>query len=295
MTGDLRKLTLEQFRTFLLVAEHHSFTSAASVLHRTQTTLTRQVQGMEDVIGTRLFVRSRGHVEGLTDAGKRLLPLARKILSTVEDARDLLNTNGISGQIRVGVMDDVDISWLNDLIARFRHAHPDCDVRAVSDFSVRLERRLLEGELDLALTKQLAGRSSPSGSARTLRHEPLIWACGPGFRWEDARPLPLVVFHEGCVYRRHLTRMLASHGIASQVVYDGQSYASVRDATFSGLGVTALAESQVKAGGLGSLTRIGPHVLPELGSVEIVVRHARGRASPARQAFSRLLMQHASA
>ncbi|MDO4232458.1 MAG: LysR family transcriptional regulator [Lautropia sp.] len=294
MTGDLRKLTLDQFRTFLLIAEHQSFTTAAQMLHRTQTTLTRQIQGMEDVLGTRLLHRTRGHVEGLTDTGKRLLPLARKIVSTVDDACESFGTQAISGRIRIGVMDDVDIGWLHALISRFRQAHPECDVRAVSDFSIRLEKRLLDGELDLALTKQLA-RSPSSGPGHVLRRESLVWASGPGFRWEGQQPLPLVLLHEGCVYRRHLIRQLDALGIASKVAYDGQSYASIRDAVFAGLGITALAESQVKAGGLKPLRRLGPHTLPNLGAVDFIVRNARGQASAARKAFLHMLMQHASA
>lgn len=293
MTGDLRRLTLDQFRTFLLIAEHQSFTSAAKEQHRTQTALTRQVQSMEEVLGGRLFVRSQGHVNGLTDVGRRLLPHARKILATVEDAWDACRMQDVSGSIRIGVMDDVDIGWLNELISRFRGVYPDCDVRAISDFSVRLEKRLLDGEIDLALTKQLA-RNASSGLDRALRREELIWASGPGFRWDGCSALPLVVFHEGCVYRRHLTRQLESLGIASRVVYDGQSYVNIREAVFSGLGITALPESQVTASGLKRLQRLCEHQLPDLGAVEIVVRTGGGPASDARKAFMQMLIQYAA-
>ena len=51
-------------------------------------------------------------------------------------------------------MDDFDISWLNELLGRFRATHPDCDVRAISDFSARLEQRLEGEEIDVAIIKR---------------------------------------------------------------------------------------------------------------------------------------------
>ena len=155
MTADLRRLTLEQLRAFVSIADHRSFTNAARLQMRTQAAVTRQIKSMEDILGQRLFRRSRGHVEGLTDAGLKLFPFAQKILGTVDDAWVSLKTPLVSGNIRVGIMDDFDISWLNELLGRFRATHPDCDVRAISDFSARLEQRLEGEEIDVAIIKKL--------------------------------------------------------------------------------------------------------------------------------------------
>lgn len=286
MRGDVRRLTLDQIRAFVSIAEHQSFTSAARLQMRTQTALTRQIKSMEDVFGARLVRRSRGHVEGLTEAGQRLLPFAHRILATVDDAWTSLDGPALSGAIRVGIMDDIDVSWLNRLLAHFNVVHPECDVRAISDFSVRLERRLEAGEIDVAIIKQL-GTDDRAPCEGLLRREPLVWVAGPGFRWEPPRPLPVVAFHEGCIYRGSLLRRLEDMGIATQVVYDGQSYSNVREAVFAGLGITVLAESQARAGGLKRLRQIGGRPLEDLGTVEIVVRCAKGRGSPVLRAFMR--------
>ncbi len=288
---DLRRLTLEQIRAFVAVAEHQSFTNAARSRMRTQTALTRQIRSMEDALGERLLKRSRGHVEGLTDAGQRLLPFALKILATVDDAWTSLQRPSVSGRIRVGIMDDIDVGWLNELVSRFRTSHPDCDVRAVSDFSARLERRLENREIDIAIIKQLVPVEAVP-SAGVLRREALVWAAGPGFRPDPERLLPLVVFHEGCAYRRHLLEILEAKGIRSQVVYEGQSYANVLAAVRAGFGITALAESQVEAGGLLRLQRLGDVDLAELGTVEIVLRQAAGRSNAALKAFARAIELH---
>lgn len=57
----------------------------------------------------------------------------------------------------------------------------------------------------------------------------------------------------------------------------------------AGFGVTALAESQVEAGGLLRLQRLGDVDLAELGMVEIVLRQAVGRSNAALKAFARAI------
>lgn len=78
-------MNLHQLRTFCEVAGVHSFTKAARNLHYAQSTVTSQIQNLEDFLGTPLFERgSRGIV--LTDAGVRLLPYANAMLSLAESA-----------------------------------------------------------------------------------------------------------------------------------------------------------------------------------------------------------------
>ena len=49
----------EQIRTFLAVAAHGSFVEAAARLHVTQSTVSSRVQGLEQYLDVRLFVRNR--------------------------------------------------------------------------------------------------------------------------------------------------------------------------------------------------------------------------------------------
>lgn len=285
-----RQLTLEQLRSFLLIAEHRSFTRAAGERQRTQTALSRQISNLEEVFGERLFIRSRGHVAGLTPAGQRLLPHARQILTMVDEAWESLQKPAIEGRIRVGVMDDVNMGWLNTLLSRFKAAHPGCEVRAISDFSVRLARRMEDGELDVALLKYLQGKTRMPG-ARLLWREPLIWARGAGFHRDEGAPLPLILFHEGCIYREHLQQALHRQGIATQVVYEGQSHANVGAAVFAGLGITALPQSQVEAAGLLPCPQLNDRALPRLGNVDFVVRCRPTSTDAALRRFLDMLMR----
>src|SRR3982750_4079458 len=76
----------ENLRSFLEVAEHGSFTVAASKLNLAQSTVSARIRGLEDQLGRRLFVRDRDGVT-LTQAGKQFLPHASAITRTWEQAR----------------------------------------------------------------------------------------------------------------------------------------------------------------------------------------------------------------
>ena len=79
-------MNLSQLRAFVAVVEHNSFSSAARVLGVSQPAVTMQVQGLESDVGATLLDRYYRKVE-LTEAGRALLPFARDILSTLEEAQ----------------------------------------------------------------------------------------------------------------------------------------------------------------------------------------------------------------
>lgn len=78
-------------RYFVAVAEHLSFTKAARALFVSQPSLSRQIQQLEDRLGTRLFVRTRTEVR-LTRTGEILLTAARRQLADWEQITRIVRT-----------------------------------------------------------------------------------------------------------------------------------------------------------------------------------------------------------
>src|SRR5262245_53441194 len=80
------RLTLQQLRYFLAVAETRHCTQAAERVGVAQPSLSTQIRALESGLGAPLFNRVRGNVS-LTAAGETLLPVARRILADVDVAR----------------------------------------------------------------------------------------------------------------------------------------------------------------------------------------------------------------
>ena len=79
-------MELRLLRYFLTVAREGSITNAASALHITQPTLSRQMQELEEELGQPLLVRGSRSVS-LTGEGMLLRKRAEEILELVEKAQ----------------------------------------------------------------------------------------------------------------------------------------------------------------------------------------------------------------
>lgn len=288
MTGIERRISLEQLRSFVCVAEQGSFVAAAERLSRTQSTLTHQIQTLEDILGERLLARSRGHFGGLTPQGQQFLPHAREVLASLDSACRSVGRPSLHGSVRIGVMDDFHISGLIGLIAAFRSQHRQMEVSIVSDLSSSLKARLERGELDLALIKQtLAPGQAPSPEA--LQIEQLHWVSADSFRWDRATPLPVIAFHPGCAYRQLMEKKLRELNIRYRIAYAAHNYHHVRAAIRAGLGLSVLPSRQLEEG-CAIVDQLGDQPLPGLGFSQLLVQ-TREPSGDNTRAFKALLVR----
>jgi monoterpene epsilon-lactone hydrolase len=76
---------LRHLRAFVAVAEELNFGRAAERLYVSQPALSRQIRGLEQLVGCELLRRSTHSVE-LTLAGEALLERSRRLLRDVDEA-----------------------------------------------------------------------------------------------------------------------------------------------------------------------------------------------------------------
>ena len=88
---------------FLMVAREDNITRAATLLHITQPTLSRQLMQLEEELGTKLFIRSNHNVL-LTDEGLLFRRRAQDIVSIMEKAKGEItqSTDTLTGMISLG-------------------------------------------------------------------------------------------------------------------------------------------------------------------------------------------------
>ena len=98
----LDSLTLDQIRLFLAVADAGSFSKAAKQLTRAQSAVTYGIQKLEAQFGIPLFDRTT-YRPALTEAGRALLPRARRITEETNAFRDTARSlaSGLEAELTI--------------------------------------------------------------------------------------------------------------------------------------------------------------------------------------------------
>ncbi len=144
------------FRYFVAVAEEQHFSRAALRLGITPPTLTHQIKKLEGQLNTKLFKRKGNtHVE-LTEAGIRLLDIARPILQQVEEAKFIAQrtARGEIGRVRVGYMLAVTCAGvMQKLLARFQQENPAIEIVMHRLVPMAQIAGILRKDLDVGFTR----------------------------------------------------------------------------------------------------------------------------------------------
>ncbi len=142
-----RPLTLDSLRAFEAVARRLSFSAAADELHLTQPAVSRQIKGLEDELGTALFIRGTRRVE-LSTVGATLRQAVVPLLESLDRAvHDIRRRRG-RPQVSLSTFASFATLWLLPRLAAFQQTQPDFDIRISA--TDRLNE-LDDPELDLLL------------------------------------------------------------------------------------------------------------------------------------------------
>lgn len=144
-------MDIEQVKTFVAVVAHGSFQEAANRVHVTQSTVSARIQGLEQYLNARLFVRNRAGAT-LTAAGRRFLRHAKTLVLTLEQARhDVGLPSRFRASLTIGARIALWDGFLPVWAGRMRERAPDVSLSCEIGFEEDLMRRVIEGTLDLAL------------------------------------------------------------------------------------------------------------------------------------------------
>lgn len=229
-------LDLELLKTLVCVVEEGSFTRAARRVHRTQSTVSQQVRKLEQSVGKTLLLRDRaGGNVSVTEDGELMLAYARRLLAIAGEAEHVFSAPRSARVLRLGVPEDFDVSRLTVLLAEFAASHEEVRLETVSGMSAELRAGLASGDLHLALVKREPG----DGACLAAWPERLVWVDGRRRNGESG-PVPLVLFPQGCIYRKRMIYALESAGRPWHIAYLSHSLAGVQAAVAAGLGVSLL-------------------------------------------------------
>lgn len=138
---------------FLMVAQEGTISAAASALHLSQPTLSRQIMELERELGCTLFERGSGRQARLTEEGVRLRRRAEEIVDLVgrTEAEFRVPGDTIAGEVRIGGGETPAISQVADVVASLRRDYPLIRFQLFSGNAQDVVERLDTGRLDFGL------------------------------------------------------------------------------------------------------------------------------------------------
>jgi len=144
-------IELRLLRSALALAEHKNFARGAQALEVSQPTLSRNIQEIEQQIGTRLFERGTNGVVP-TDAGRIFLEQAREVVARSSDLdREMDLLRGLEkGDLRIGAGTYPCSMFVDRAVVRLLRAHPTIRLELHTDNREKLLSALRRRELDLA-------------------------------------------------------------------------------------------------------------------------------------------------
>ncbi|STU83705.1 DNA-binding transcriptional regulator IlvY [Klebsiella pneumoniae] len=145
-------MDLRDLKTFLHLAESRHFGRSARAMHVSPSTLSRQIQRLEEDLGQPLFVRDNRTVT-LTEAGEELRTFAQQTLLQYQQLRHVIDQQGpsLSGELHIFCSVTAAYSHLPPILDRFRAAHPSVEIKLSTGDAADAMEKVVTGEADLAI------------------------------------------------------------------------------------------------------------------------------------------------
>lgn len=229
----MHDLPINLLRTFMVVADTLNLTEAAKLLHKAPSTVSMQLNRLEDLIENPLMERGQ-HGVRLTAVGVQLTTHAQQLLNLHDQIVGSFQNMDINGVVRLGTHDQYATRTLAPILQDFILSYPEAQLEAFCDYRPNHLVDLLDkGKLDIALVEMVA---DTEGGIR-LRRDELVWIGSKDHFVHTQAILPLVVFDEGCKHRHYACEALKKAEIPYRIAFTSQSRAGVLAAVRAGIGI----------------------------------------------------------
>jgi DNA-binding transcriptional LysR family regulator len=212
-----------QFRNleiFCTVAEKRSFSRAADAHGITQSAVSQAMQHLEESLEVQLIDRSKRPLL-LTEAGKAYLHGLRGILGSYHrlEQEVVRISKRLSGQVTVGSIYSVGLSYMPEATEAFVRLHPGVDVRTEFGESQRVVEMTEGGEVDFGLVS--FPERTPGLDFVAWQKEPMRLVCSARHPWAsktevtigELSRVEMIGFDRRLTLRQEIDRCLFRAGV----------------------------------------------------------------------------------
>lgn len=163
-------MTIQQIKYFLVLAKELHFWNTSEIVSISQSSLSRQIQSLEDELGLKLFERDKRNVK-LTDAGVFLkaqwATFINELDRTHRQAKKI--DAGTSGVISIAYPGSISFGFLPNLIKILSDKMPDLKVELTEPTDINHEKLILDHEIDITFSRDMI--LNPTISSKKLYSE----------------------------------------------------------------------------------------------------------------------------
>ncbi|EGK3183622.1 LysR family transcriptional regulator [Salmonella enterica] len=215
-----QRIRLRHLHTFVAVAQQGTLGRAAETLNLSQPALSKTLNELEQLTGTRLFERGRLGAQ-LTVPGEQFLTHAVKVLDALNTAGQALNRkeDASADVVRVGTLPTAALGILPAAIGRFHQQQKSTSLQVATMNNTMLLAGLKSGEIDLGIGRMSDPELMGGLNYELLFLESLKLVVRPGhpllqetITLSRVMEWPVVVSPKGTVPRQNAETLLQSQG-----------------------------------------------------------------------------------
>lgn len=251
-------MNLYQLHSFVTVIAEGSMTGAADKLYLTQPAISQQIRNLEEELGVELLVRGVRQIKP-TLQGEILYDYAKKILQLTQQAEAAVKSLGaeLKGELRVGTLNSLGVSFMSPLISRLLKHNPALSVTIDYDLGPSLIEAFKKDQLDILILPEVKGQFGvelEKTNSRFLMNE-LMWLVGPGkdtnmpkqIHIKDITKYPWIAFSkEFPDFVSSLEKSFKDNGVTALPTFQSPNVGTLKRVIESGLGWGFLPASSVK-------------------------------------------------
>jgi DNA-binding transcriptional LysR family regulator len=284
-------LDLRRLHAFTTVVREGSFTRAAGVMHYAQSSVTAQVQLLEQELGVPLLDRLPGRIE-LTAAGEVFLGYAERLLALSEEACESVRAGQEpAGTLTLSASESVLTYRLPELLRVFQDRYPKVKIElhaaSLCEFGPPMEAGV---DIAISINEPI---NEPHLIVEQLLAEPMHAVVAPGHPLAQRKRVTaqeiadeqLLLTEHSCSYRMLFERALAEVGVRPSRTLEFASVEAIKQCSLARMGIAILPEMVVAAELRSARLVALPWPRTELRVYTQLVRRRDKWVSPAMQAF----------
>jgi len=285
--------------TLKTILQEGSYNKAAIKLGYTQSTVTFQMQQLEQQLSVKLFDKI-GRRMILSQAGKDLLPYVDSIIQSVEQMNNYGKSNKeLTGELKVALPESLLTYKMQPVIKAFRSQAPEVKLTLRSLNCYLIKDQILNGEADIAIHYDVGGYSSIT-ITEPIGEFTLSLMASPSLDYKDkdfisanqTKEVSLLVDDPNSVYKSILDEYLKRKKITLDNKIELWSIETTKRSAASNLGIAYLPtftmQDEINNGSLIELET----ELSNQKITAICVYHKNKWISPAMELFKSLVKQH---